>query len=162
MPPKKRKSQLKCARAVKQQKLLENAGNQNTTPTSAALIIVPDQEDVIPTFSDYESDEDSTYNPLTEDLDEEVAIHQHACEWVESLHCDDIMSLMIFLHHLLVNRMHILSTNAAKLIGEMIGKSDCTVPEWRGTFLANENTFPHSLQGKYERQGVLWHNEELN
>ena len=50
----------------------------------------------IPTFS-----EDVTYEPNTDQLDEEQAIHLHAKEWVQCLHRDDVMSLTLLLHHLL-------------------------------------------------------------
>lgn len=52
--------------------------------------------------------------------------------------------------------------NWLKLIGQMVSKSDRTVREWRAVFLCNGNSYPDSLQGKYQRQGVLWQNEELN
>ena len=47
-------------------------------------------------------------------------------------------------------------------ISEMIGKSDCAVMEWKTTFLSNQGSFPDTLQGKYQRSGVMWQNEELN
>ena len=34
--------------------------------------------------------------------------------------------------------------------------------EWRGQFTSNKGSFPDSDQGRYQRSGVLWHNEELN
>jgi len=48
------------------------------------------------------------------------------------------------------------------VIGDLINKSDRTVREWRATFLYNDGCFPDSLQGKYQRKGVVWQNEELN
>ena len=47
------------------------------------------------------------------------------------------------------------STTAA----EMIGK---TVRTWRTAVICNKGELPESKQGKYTRQGVLWHSEELN
>ena len=44
----------------------------------------------------------------------------------------------------------------------MVGKSDQTVREWKATFLTNGNSFPDTLQGKYQRKGVLWNDEKLN
>ena len=153
MPGKsKRKCQLEGARAAKLQKLA------NSTQT-----LVDSEDDVpIPTFSDYESEEDVTYDPNTDQLDEEQAIHVHAKEWVQCLHRDDVMSLTLLLHHLLVSRMHIQVSNASKLNGEMVEKSDRTVREWKATFLTNGNSFPDTLQGKYQRRGVLWNDEKLN
>ena len=118
--------------------------------------------ETIPTFSDYDSEEDSTFDPEEEDFDEEVSIHTYSQEWVESLDRDDLLSLSILLWYLLVNVLQFQLTEAAKLIGNVIGKSDRTVREWRATFIANEGEFPDTMQGKYQREGVLWHNEELN
>jgi len=53
---------------------------------------------------------------------------------VKNGHRDDLMSLTLFLCDLLVTRMYIQITNASKLIGEMIERSDRTVCEWRATF----------------------------
>jgi len=48
--------------------------------------------ETIPTFSDYDSEEDSTFDPEEEDFDE-VSIHTYSQEWVEPLDRDDILSL---------------------------------------------------------------------
>ena len=48
------------------------------------------------------------------------------------------------------------------MIGELIGKSDRTVCEWKATFLCNDYSFPDSMQGKYQCKGILWQNEQLN
>ena len=117
---------------------------------------------MIPNFSDYESDEDPTYDIDAEVLEEHQSKSLQGKEWMQCLHRDDIMSLTLFLYDLLVTRMHIQVTNASKLIGEMIERGDRTVHEWRATFCCNNNSFPDTLQGKYERRGVLWHNEKLN
>ena len=53
-------------------------------------------------------------------------------------------------------------TDASKLIAELTGKGERTLREWRANFTANNGSFPDTLQGKYQRTGVLWHNEELN
>ena len=148
----KRKCQLEGAREAK----LQKRANSTHIPADS-------QDEIpIPTFSDYESEEDVTYDPNNDQLDEEQAIFVHAKEWVQCLHRDDVMSLTLLLHHLLVSRMHIQVLNASKLIGEMVEKSDRTVREWRATFLTNDNSFPDTLQGKYQRRGVLWSDEKLN
>ena len=53
-------------------------------------------------------------------------------------------------------------TKAAMPIGEVVGVSNRTVREWRSQFVINEGCFVDSEQGRYQRYGVLWHNEELN
>ena len=44
----------------------------------------------------------------------------------------------------------------------MIDKSDRTVRQWRTDLVENDGIIPESKQGKYQRSGVLWHNETLN
>jgi len=93
---------------------------------------------VIPNFSDYESDEDPTYDVDSEVLEEYQAKSVHGKEWMQCLHRDDLMFLALFLYDLLVTRMCIQVTNAStKLIGEMIERSDRTVCEWRAAFCCN-------------------------
>ena len=93
---------------------------------------------------------------------EDELIHGHAKDWVNSLDRDDLMSLSLLLHYLIVNILGLQLTFAAKVIGDLVGKSERTVREWRGTFLCNDGSFPGSLQGKYQQTGVLGQNEELN
>ena len=52
-------------------------------------------------------------------------------------------------------------TKAAELAGMMVGRSGKTVREWRKQFM-EEGEVPESKQGKYQRSGVLWSNEDLN
>ena len=59
-------------------------------------------------------------------LDTESMIHLYSSEWIDDLHRDDLMSLTIVLHHLLVTTLHFSLTKASKLIVDLVGKSDCT------------------------------------
>ena len=155
MPPKsKRKLQLEIARQSKRNK--EESGSSIDSGERRSSTI-----EIIPSFSDYDSEDDSTFDPEEEDFDEEVNIHTYSQEWVESLDRDDL-SLSILLWYLLVGVLHFQLTEAAKVIGSVLGKSDRTVREWRSTFIGNKGEFPDTLQGKYQREGVLWQNEELN
>ena len=72
------------------------------------------------------------------------------------------MSLTLLLHQLLVNRIQISVIEASKQIGESVEKSDRTVMEYRSVFTENNYSFPDTLQGKYQRKGVVWQNEKLN
>ena len=119
-------------------------------PSTSTCTVAGEGEEIIPSFSDYNSNEDDDYIPKADELDEDAVIQVNAKEWVDSLNRDDLMCLTLVLYHLLVTRMQ---TGAAKLSGEMIGKCDRTVHEWRATFLCNGNTFPDSAQGKYQRNG---------
>ena len=58
--------------------------------------------EIIPSFSDYDSEDDSTFDPEEEDFDEEVNIDTYSQEWIESLDRDDLLSLSILLWYLLV------------------------------------------------------------
>ena len=99
------------------------------------------------------------------DFDFVTAITAFASEWVESLNWDDLRSLSIFVWNLLLNVLEYqLLTDAAKVIAQVIGRCDRTVRQWRKDIITNNGSFPDSLhvQGKYQREGVLWQNEELN
>ena len=44
----------------------------------------------------------------------------------------------------------------------MVKKSDRSVRRWRSGLIENGGVLPESQQGRYQRSGVLWQNEELN
>ena len=44
----------------------------------------------------------------------------------------------------------------------MVNKSDRTVRQWRTNLVENDGVLPESKQGKYQRTGVPWYNENLN
>ena len=48
-----------------------------------------------------------------------------------------------------------------KYAASMMKKSDRTVRRWRSA-LINDGVLPELEQGRYQRSGVLWQNEELN
>ena len=53
------------------------------------------------------SGEDEEYDPeIADNSNMEAKFHQFAQEWVDSLNRDDIMSLSIFLHSFLSDRLH--------------------------------------------------------
>ena len=111
----------------------------------------------------YISVDNEIYDPDVDDeSDMEAKINQFAKEWAESLNSDDTMALTMFLYSFLVFRFHFTLSNSAKLVSELLGYSDRTIREWRSIFISNEGSFPESEQGKYQRSGVLWQNEDLN
>jgi len=71
------------------------------------------------------------------------------------------MSLSLTLHHVLVNVHGVKKVDAAQTIAEVTGKGKCTVRRWRKLFYDNADTFPDCEQGHYQRQGLLWSDEEL-
>ena len=57
----------------------------------------------------------------------------------------------------LVHAFSFTETKAAS----MMKKSDRTARRWRSALIDDE-VLPESEQGRYQRSGVLWQNEELN
>ena len=53
-------------------------------------------------------------------------------------------------------------TKAAEYTAAMVKKSERTVRRWRSGLIDNNGILPKSQQGRYQRSGVLWQNEELN
>ena len=54
------------------------------------------------------------------------------------------------------------NTQAAEMAAQMVNKSDRTVRQWRTNLVENDGILLESKQGRYQRTGVLWYNEELN
>ena len=86
----------------------------------------------------------------------------HVEQWTSSLSRDNLQSLAMTLHYALVVMNGTKQTSAANQIADIIGKNERTVREWKHSFFHNDGTFPDSQQGKYQRQGVLLQNEQLN
>ena len=53
-------------------------------------------------------------------------------------------------------------TKAAEYAAAMVKRSDRTVRRWRSGLIDNDGVLPESQEGRYQRTGVLWYNEELN
>ena len=157
MPPKSKRSiQLEQARDNKRAKsaAIDESESTTTSPepsTSGACICEPPDSIL--------SDEDPAVGEV---YDERGAMSNYVLEWIASLSKEDRLSLSILLWHLFVGILSFKLTDAADIIGRVLGRSDRTVREWRVTFNANGGTFPDTLQGKYQREGVLWQNEDLN
>ncbi len=128
MPPKsKRKLQMQQAREAKRAK--EGSGSDDLDNQPG-----PSTSELLPTFSDYESEDDPTFDPEAEEYDEEGSIATYAQEWVESLSRDDVLSLSILLWYLLVGILQFQLIEAAKLISRVLGRSDRTIREWKAVF----------------------------
>ena len=125
---------------------LSGISTDDPTETSGASLSSP---------SESVSDKNPEFN-----LEEATCIY--ANEWVESLHRDSLQSVSMLLWYLLGGVLRYPIMDAAKLIGEVLGKGERTIREWRAKFIDNRGKFPESLQGKYQRQGVLWQSEDLN
>ncbi len=66
------------------------------------------------------------------------------------------------LHYTLVVLNGATQTDAANQIADLISRNERTVREWSYSFIEHECSFPDSQLGKYQREEVLWHNEDLN
>ena len=71
-------------------------------------------------------------------------------------------SLLPLLCFVLVKELSFTETNAAALTSRVISKNEKTVRRWRTDMVSNGGAFSESNQGRYQRTGVLWANEELN
>lgn len=80
-------------------------------------------------------------------------------EWITSLSWEDRASLgLLFQLSAILGKGE---TEAAELAGQMIGKSDRTIREWKTKFFESGGEIPDSRQGHYQRTGVLWKDESL-
>ena len=83
-------------------------------------------------------------------------------DWLETLDKDETKSVSLFLCYQLVHVFSFTATKATEYAAAMVKKSDRTVRRWRSGLIDNDGVLPESQQGRYQRSGVLWHNEELN
>ena len=127
----------------------------------------PEPEGDVPDGADPELESDGVVNdgevPETEgEVPDRDVMGDYARDWVNGLDRDDLRALSVLLHYLLVCLLQLGATDASKLIADVVGKCERTIRDWRATFIANKGSFPDTMQGRYQRTGVLWHNEELN
>ena len=83
-------------------------------------------------------------------------------DWLETLDKDETKSISLFLCYHLVNMFSFTETKAAEYAASMLKKNERTVRRWRSGLIDNDGVLPESQQGRYQRSGVLWQNEELN
>ena len=89
-------------------------------------------------------------------------LSEYSEEWLDVLDGDNKKSLSLFLCYNLVHHFQLNITQAAEIAAKMINKSDRTVRQWRTDLVLNDGVLPETKQGKYQRSGVLWYNEDLN
>ena len=82
--------------------------------------------------------------------------------WVQALDHEDRKSLAVLLCFVLVKELSFTETNSAALAARVISKNEKTVRRWRTDVVSNGGALSESNQGRYQRTGVLWANEELN
>ena len=111
-----------------------------------------DNEDVDPSFDPHSSMRS----------DKEHILDSFCDNRITSLRWQDRALLGLFLSFQLSTITGKRETEAAELAGQMIGKFDRTVREWRSKFFESDGELPESKEGQYWRTGVLWRNEFLN
>ena len=82
-------------------------------------------------------------------------------DWLETLDKNEIKSISLFLCYHFVHAFSFIETKAAEYAASMMKKSDQTVRRWRSALIDDE-ILPELEQGRYQRSGVLWQNEEQN
>ena len=168
MPPKSRKKRLseeraRIAREGKKAKIEESALEQGATAqTSSASAMTPPTDDP-PAVDPEESDRsDATFDPEQDATSStEVILEQFVEDWLLTLDRDGVVSLSLFLQYHLKSLLSLSTTSAAEYTAIMLGKSDRTVRQWMANFREN-GCIPDSKQGRYQRTGILWSNEDLN
>jgi len=83
-------------------------------------------------------------------------------EWLAQLSREDVVSLGLFLSFQLQSLLETTKTRATEYAAILIGKSMNTVFAWQDSFYENEGSLVDHQQGRYQRSGVLWSNENLN
>ena len=96
------KRQLAEAREVKRMK----STNEDEEVLDSSMMLRDDME--------YNSEEDQEYDPDIEEFNKETAVDCYSNEWIESLGRDDVISLTILLHKLLVHRLQMGVTESSK------------------------------------------------
>ena len=163
----KRKLHLMKARKSKMLKLDSSslAGTSSSASTTQPTIpeVLSSSEpstSTVTTDQSQPSEEPASFD-ISEDTMKEYLLN-HVQDWTSSLSRDDLMSLVMTLQLALVHESGLTNTDAANVIASLVGRSERTVREWKYIFFKNNGNFPDSKQGKYQRDGILWQNEELN
>ncbi len=75
---------------------------------------------------------------------------------------DDTISLCLFLDFHLKTLLRVNATTAAEYTSIMMGKSEKTIRTWINKYFDNGAEIKENMQGRYQRRGLLWSNEDLN
>ena len=153
MPKTKRKLHLEKAREAKKLKLSQSQPCEPDLPVTQNSDVEQPDVSLQSTSASSNTSDEETIKTLLKD---------HVEQWTSSLSRDNLQSLAMTLHYALVVINGAKQTSAANQIADIIGKNERTVRGWKHSFFHNDGTFPDSQQGKYQRQGVLWQNEQLN
>ena len=178
MPPKSKKRRQSIEAAAKGREILKQARlgkdesisetlpltpvTQASVTGSATALENPTEEHTISDAQDEEPGPSHSEPGATED---DVAplevLEEFVSTWIESLDHEDKKSLAMTLCFVLVKELSFTETRAAEFAARVIDKNDKTVRRWRTDLVSNGGSFTESSQGRYQRTGVLWANEEL-
>ena len=134
--PTKRQKQLQKAQNAKRQKIQDvdsqkeqqsKGDEQNehgSLPSVSGESMQQNERELLPSGSSDSKDGASGEESDVSDIDCDELIEVYANEWIAGLDRDDLMSLTITLHHLLVFQLKLKVTDASKLIAELTGKGE--------------------------------------
>ena len=138
------------------------AGVEGTgvTGSSASLESVPASDEATTDMSGVEGV--MAADPESSSKTSQDILGKFAEDWLETLGKEDIKSVSLFLCYHLVHMFSFTETRATEHAATMVKKCSRTVRRWRSEVIGNDGVLPESQQGRYQRSGVLWQNEELN
>lgn len=82
-------------------------------------------------------------------------------DWIVTIDKNDEKSLAMLLCFSFMKEFAFTESRAAETTAKIINKADKTSRHWRTDLITNDGNFSESKQGKYQRSGVLWCDEEL-
>ena len=136
------------------------SGVEEDTPPMIEALGVTTGTDT-PTTSSAVGVADSGNSPKAPQKTQEI-LGKFVKEWLQIVDKEDMKNMAMFLCFQLVKLFGFTETKAAEYTATMINKSERTVRRWRSGLIENDGVLPESQQGRYQRSGVLWQNEELN
>ena len=168
MPPKSKKMRHSLEAAAKgREALLKTRIDPDATVSASTEGVISESETEARTEDSAVFHEEPGPSHPPEDMIDDDSSSLEVMEtfvksWVQALDHEDRKSLAMLLCFVLVKELSFTETNAAALTSRVISKNEKTVRRWRTDLVSNGGASSESNQGRYQRTGVLWANEELN
>ena len=166
MPPKSKTKRHSLEAAAKGREILKQARVDPDATVSPAMEGVISENEARAADSAVLHEEPGPSRPPVDTTEGDVSplevMEAFVEGWVQALDHEDRKSLAMLLCFVLVKELSFTETNAAALTARVICKNEKTVRRWRTDLVSNGGAFSESNQGRYQRTGVLWANEELN
>ena len=166
MPPKSKKKRHSLEAAAKGREILKQARVDPDATVSPAMEGVISENEAHAADSAVLHEEPGPSRPPVDTTEGDVSplkvMEAFVEGWVQALDHEDRKSLAMLLCFVLVKELSLTETNAAALTAREICKNEKTVHCWHTDLVSNGGAFSESNQGRYQRTGVLWANEDLN